>query len=142
MNFIRLTIFVIILSLIEVLFVPIPLVFIWLLLWLQFKSEKEAFILAFIAGFLFDIFFIRTLGTTSLIFTSILFVMILYKRKFDPHNSVFLGIATFASTLVISLSASGVFDILLNAVYTIMTVILSRLIFPTYTQYESWSRVS
>lgn len=52
-------------------------------------QEKEALVFAFIAGVLFDLLSLNTLGITSLVLVFCVFLVILYQRKFTSKNLLF-----------------------------------------------------
>lgn len=134
--------FLFILALLELLFVPVPLAFLLLLLWSQFAHEEEALILAFMLGFLFDIALLRPFGTTSTLFMALLFVALLYKRKFQTTNAFFLTLLTFVSVLVIEYTYQRTVMVFFGLIVSIITVVVARVLFPEKLRYESWYRVS
>lgn len=142
MSFFSKVIFVFILGYIELFLYPLPSAFIVLLLWSQFGSEKEALILAFLTGLLFDVVLLRTIGTTSLLFTTAIFIATLYKRKFQRENFFFLAVLSFGMLGFIEFTYRGSFSFFPLAAYTVLTLILARVLFVTVIPYEPWNRVS
>lgn len=130
------------LALFELWLFPLPLCFIFLFLWQLLYSKEEAMVLAFFAGFVFDLLLLRTLGTTSILFITLLFLIFLYKRKFQTDNVLFVVASTFVSFLILEFTYRGVIDVAAALFYTVITLILVRLLFKPKTAYESWYRVS
>lgn len=142
MRFTRNIIFIFVLACIEFFFVPLPFAFIGLFLWQQFVSENEAFILAFITGFLFDIVDIRVFGTTSLLLTIMLFVSSLYKRKYTTSNLFFLAIVTFIDVFILEYMYAKQISIF-PSIASMLILVITVLLFSKSTKhYESWYRFS
>jgi hypothetical protein len=95
-----LILFFIIALIVEVLFVPLPLVLICLLFWLFIRRDASVFPLAFFAGLVLDMFAIRTLGLTSLFFLLFVFLMLLYQRKYEIRSYQFVAVASFLGSVI------------------------------------------
>ena len=130
--------FLLFLALSEVLLVPFPFALMFLVIWQQLYSESDALVYACIAGIFLDIFFIRTLGTTSLIFMILLFTLTLYKRKYSSENILFVACSMFLSVLFIEYLFTRTIAPLTALVSGAITVILTTLIAKSRSKYESW----
>lgn len=137
MKVVSLVVFIGLLSFVEIFFVPMPLVFIALLLWILFISQWQALFLSFLAGLLFDILLLQPIGTSSIVFLILLFLMILYKKKFQSNNIVFLFAATFLSVLAIKYIYIGVLTLSLPVTAGLVTMFLYRLFFVKESSYET-----
>ena len=142
MRFVRILCFFVIIALLEIMLVPLPFTFIALFLWQQLYSKEEALVLAFLCGFLFDIFFLQTLGTTSMLFMTLLFAIVLYKRKYQAHNIIFVGVAVFLSILVLEFFLRRSIVLLPSIISVAIAIILARAFSTSGKQYESWYRIS
>ncbi|GEM_PF-3806153 len=142
MNVLRNFILLVALAVAEIFLVPLPFVFMALFLWVSFISEYEGLIFAFTAGFLFDLFFLKAFGTTSISFLLILFILILYKRKVRMNNIVFLTFGSFASLFTVEYIWRGGVSFAPPILGTIIILFLVRLLFKEEVQYESWYRLS
>lgn len=58
------------------------------------------FFAGFLLGLLFDLFFVRSLGLTGLILTFIVFLVLLYERKFETQTLTFVFVLTFLGSLI------------------------------------------
>lgn len=134
--------FLLVLALLELWFFPLPFAFVALFLWGQLYSEEQAMLLAFLLGFIFDVLIIRSLGTTSLTLVTILFITMLYKRKYASHNLIFLGVAMFLSTLALTFILYKRIAIGESIASTIITIFFVRIFSTRSSQYESWYRIS
>lgn len=134
--------FFIMLTFAEALLIPFPLVFIALFLWAQFRSEEEAFFSVLLCGFLFDVLFLRTFGTTPLLFLILLWLTMLYKQKYSAHNIIFLGLAAFVSIGIIEYSYQSSMLWVHATLGMILTLFLAKVHFKMENSYEPWYRVS
>lgn len=142
MTFARFFGFILILALSELWFFPLPFCFVALFLWQQLYSQKQALIGAFLAGFLFDIFLIRPLGTTSFVFIVLLFLNTLYRRKYASTNILFLAASMFVSTFVLELFLYKNIAIAASITSTLITVLFAHIFSTKENRYESWHRIS
>lgn len=140
MRFARLVFFIIMLSLLELFFVPLPVVFITLFLFFHFYDEEHGLVLAFVVGFLFDILLLRPLGTTAMLFMILLFITSLYRRKYEATNIFFLGMMIFVSILVLEFTLTKTIAIQIGLFGMVVTMIIGRFFVPTTQKYESWYR--
>ncbi|MBI2036703.1 hypothetical protein HYT17_03675 [Candidatus Microgenomates bacterium] len=142
MNFLRNFLLLAFLALVEIFAVPLPLVFIALFLWVSFINQYEALILGFMIGFVFDLFFLKAFGSTSIFFLLVLFVLTLYKQKVRMGNIVFLTFGSFVSFFVIEYMLGGGVSFAVPLLSTIIILFTVRLLFKEEAQYESWYRLS
>lgn len=141
MYFVKVSLFLALLVFLEVLLIPLPLAFIALFIWLLFYDEGEALCLAFITGSLFDVLLLKTLGTTSLLFLVLLFVTVLYKKKYAPDNLIFLAIAAFVSVLILEFTLQHHVVLAPSLVSSMLVVFFAKRFFAR-SKYESWYRLS
>lgn len=78
----------------------IPLVLIVLLCLTILRRDGIVFPLALLAGILLDVLTIRTLGASSVFFTIMLFMILLYQRKYEINSYPFVAAAAFVGALV------------------------------------------
>ena len=126
---------------IEVQFVPIPLAFIALFMLLFFYDEEQALTLACIAGFFFDVLLVKPLGSTSLFLLVLLFVTVLYKKKYAHDNLFFLAFALIVNILILEFVLYGRIALTQSITSSVLVMVLARLFFAT-PKYESWYRIS
>lgn len=131
-----------ILAFFEVLFVGLPLVFMALFLWQQLKSEDEAFVFAFLVGFLLDILLLRPLGFSSALMLTLLFLPTLYKRKYQVNNVFFLGVTLFLTTVLLTFVASKTLEIGPSIISMLIVIVLLKLFSRGSQRYESGFRFS
>lgn len=58
------------------------------------------FFVAFLLGLFLDLFLLRPLGQTSLVFSIFILTVTLYERKFEAQTVIFVFFATFLGSLV------------------------------------------
>lgn len=73
----------------------LPLVFLVLLVLAVKERESWIFSAAFFAGIILDVFYLKTVGTTSIFFLSFLFLVLLYQRKFEIATYTFIAVSSF-----------------------------------------------
>lgn len=78
----------------------LPLVFLVLLVLAVKERESRIFFLAFFAGIILDVFYLKTVGTTSIFFLSFLFLLLLYQRKFEIATYPFLAVSSFLGSFI------------------------------------------
>jgi|SRR5216683_5219682 len=78
----------------------LPLVFICLLCLTIFMRNLFLFIFAFLVGIFLDVFALRAIGETSIFLLFIVFLMLLYQRKYEINSYPFVLIASFLGSLV------------------------------------------
>lgn len=71
-----------------------------LLLCYGIAKKENAFIIAFVAGLLLDIFTLRPLGETSLFLLLFLFLVFLYQRKYEINSYPFVIVSSFLGAYV------------------------------------------
>lgn len=62
-------------------------------------KKSWVFFAAFLLGLFLDLFLLRTLGQTSLIFVIFIFVIWLYERKFETQTMTFVFVSTFLGSI-------------------------------------------
>jgi len=133
MRTLTVTAFFVLVSFIELVLVPFPLTFIALFLWQQLYNNEEALVFAFLTGFIFDILLIRPLGITAICFMVILFITMLYKRKYHDRNAFFLGVIVFLSMLALDYMYAKNTHIFTSIFGALLTVILAKVFAPIDT---------
>ena len=73
----------------------LPLVFLCLLCFAIIIQDWRIFPLAFGAGILLDMFAVRPVGSASMFFLILFFLLLLYQRKYEITSMPFVGIAAF-----------------------------------------------
>jgi len=86
-------------ALFQATFLPLNLVLLTVLAWVTIRPARESLIIAFFAGILLDLAKGTPLGLSSLILLIASFLVILYRRRFDPLHPVFLPIFTLLSAV-------------------------------------------
>lgn len=76
-------------------FTTIPVVLDVLLVLYIFNRNSWIFFAAFICGLLLDFMLLKTVGITSLIFVSFLFLINLYEKKFEITTMQFIFFSSF-----------------------------------------------
>ena len=97
MNFSFKLLMVFFLAFIESMFFFLPLTVTFLVILVIFEEKERVFILSFMSGLFLDFLQVRMLGTTSLLFLTIILFVFLYKRKFIGRNPFFVSIFVFLS---------------------------------------------
>lgn len=77
----------------------IPLVLIVLLCFAVVFEKTWIFAVAFFMGLIMDLFWVRSLGMTSLFFITFIIVILLYEKKFEIKTKPFVFLSTFIGTL-------------------------------------------
>ena len=83
--------------------VPLPLVFICLLIYNIFKRRVDIFPLSFFAGFILDIVTVRQTGSSGLFFLLFFLMVSLYQRKYEISSYTFVMMSSFAGTYLYGL---------------------------------------
>ncbi len=78
----------------------LPLVLICLICMTIVLRDSFIFLLAFFAGILLDAFALRTLGGTSIFLLVIVFLILLYQRKYEIITYPFVLISSFVGALL------------------------------------------
>lgn len=73
----------------------VPLVFDAILVLYVLKREAWIFTLAFFAGLMLDVVYVRQFGQTSLFFLASLFLVFLYERKYEIKTKEFVFLFSF-----------------------------------------------
>lgn len=71
-------------------YINIPLTLAVLIFWTVINQKKEMYFFSFIAGVLLDFLTFGQLGVTSVLFTIIIFVILLYTSKFEIRTLGFV----------------------------------------------------
>lgn len=129
MSFFAKLIVILALGLIEGTTVPIPLAMLTLTILSIYSEKQSTFLLAILAGIFLDILQVRIVGTTSLVFLVIVFVIFLYKRKLATKNPVFIGIAVFLSTIFYSFLIYQEFILALSQALMLTLLVLVPVLF-------------
>lgn len=91
--------FLIFLILLESSILTIPVVLLFLLFYAVFARSETVFLIAFVSGIFLDMLLLRPLGLTSVFFLSVVFLVLLYERKFEIGTVYFVTILSFLSSL-------------------------------------------
>lgn len=127
-KFITMIIFLLILLAISILLegtlLTLPLTLVCLICLTIFKRDTSVFAIAFIAGIFLDIFHVQPIGGTSIFFVCALFLILLYKKKYEIYSIPFVMLSTlFGSFLYLTIfKDSGA--VLLSFVSAVVAVIL------------------
>jgi len=92
--------FLIIALILEITLTTIPFVFLILLCLLVLLKENWLFILAFVFGLLLDLLSFKTLGSSSIFLTVILFLVLLYQSKFEIATNAFVFFASLFGSFI------------------------------------------
>lgn len=80
--------------------ITIPVVLGLLVVLQTIYQDSWIFAAAFLTGILLDMFLLRTVGTTSIIFIAFLFILSLYEKKYEVKTSTFILTVTFLGSLI------------------------------------------
>ncbi len=115
----------------------IPLVFLVLLAFFVLERKEWIFALAFLAGIFLDILSFRIVGSTSIFFLILLFLVFLYERKFETATNYFIFAASLAGSIlflaVFSYSGAIIIEGLVSSV-------IGVLIFMVFSKFENPAR--
>ncbi|OGH10270.1 MAG: hypothetical protein A2152_01680 [Candidatus Levybacteria bacterium RBG_16_35_6] len=111
--------------LIEATFTTVPIVLLLLISFLVLEKKSWVFSAAFFSGLALDILSLRFLGSTSLYFIIVLFIINLYERRFETANIYFVLFASFIG----SFFYLTVFDIRFAFPQALFSAFLGSLIF-------------
>lgn len=98
------------LALLQGAFLPLNLVLLAVLILAVIKPRNQSLIISFLAGFCLDLAKGTPLGISSLVLLAIVYLMILYRRKFDPFHPVFLTVFVFLSSNLYAKLVSNFFN--------------------------------
>jgi hypothetical protein len=131
-------IFLIILLIIAILLegtlLAIPLSLVCLICFTIFRRDTSVFPLAFFAGLFIDIFRVQPIGGTSLFYVCFLFLILLYKKKYEIYSIPFVMLSTLFGTFlylmifqngnafILALVSAGIAVILFAAISVVTAV--------------------
>ncbi len=78
----------------------LPLVLLTLLLFRIASKSNNGFLVAFLSGIILDVFLVRPIGQTSVLFLIVLFLIGMYEKKFEVNSLPFIMIAAFITSFV------------------------------------------
>jgi rod shape-determining protein MreD len=105
-----------------------PFMLLILLCLMVVYQEDWIFLLAFIFGLLFDLVLFKPLGMSSVFYLSILFLILLYQRKFEIATGYFVAIASFLSSMIYLL-VFGYNNVLLQSILaSVFSIIVFKII--------------
>jgi len=130
---------VFLLAVLQASFLKLNLVLLLVLLWATFRSDQEGLMIAFFSGLLLDLASGTPLGLSSLIFVLSSFLIILYRRRFDPSHFAFLPIFTFFSLILFDALIKGRLY-WLNIFTVVLLAVLSRFLFTPFFEELGRSR--
>ena len=64
------------------------------------SRNRGVFIAAFLGGLFIDLFFVRTLGVTSVFLVTFTFMIFLYQRRFEIRTAPFVFLACFIGSIL------------------------------------------
>ena len=111
--------------LIEATFTTIPLALLLLINFLILEKKSWVFAASFFSGLALDILSLRYLGSTSLYFVIVLFIINLYERKFETSNIYFVLFTSFVG----SFFYLTVFEVRLALSQAVLSAFLGSIIF-------------
>jgi hypothetical protein len=135
--FIFLTILLILSIMLEGTITMLPLTFVCLLCFTIFRRDASVLPLAFFAGLFIDIFRVQQIGETSLFYICYLFLILLYKKKYEIYSIPFVMLSTFfgaffylllfqnPNALILSLVSAGI-AVVLFAGISLVTAVKGR----------------
>jgi rod shape-determining protein MreD len=105
-----------------------PLVLIVLLCLTIFKRDGIVFPVAFFAGIVLDILTVQTLGINGLLFTIMIFMILLYQRKYEINSYPFVATAAFLGSLgfLLAFGRGNFFDVVVNVFIALTLFALVR----------------
>ncbi len=122
-------IFFLILSiLLEATVTTLPLSLVVLLFSGIVSRRSEIFIIAFFGGLLLDILTLRTLGLSSLYFITVVFVSLIYERKFETDTPLFILVFSFVSSFIYMILI-GATDAIINSIIVSCFAAISFIVF-------------
>ena len=78
--------------------VSLPLVLLVLISFTVIYRNYPVFILAFIFGIILDVLTFKTVGMSSLFFTIVIFLILIYEKKFEIKTNYFIILASFLAS--------------------------------------------
>lgn len=102
----------------------LPLVLICLISFTVMKRDTSVFLPAFIAGLLLDIFHVQQAGTSSIFYICFLFLILLYKKKYEIYSTPFVLMATFFGAFLFLLLTKAESILLQSVISAILAVLL------------------
>src|SRR5262245_56606332 len=91
--------FLIVSLILELSITTIPLILIFLNCFMVIYKRFDIALFVFIFVLFFDILIFNEIGISALFFTTFLFLVLLYQRKFEINRFSFVGISTFLASL-------------------------------------------
>lgn len=122
-------------ALVEATSLALPLTLLLIVLMAIQRDDQLPLVFGFLAGVMVDFFSVGTIGQTSLIFLLIVTAIMVYKRKFQSGNILFVFFAIFLS-LIFFLAITNQFS---------FNQVLSKILLPTMVAlliYEIWTKLS
>src|SRR3989344_3834439 len=110
----------------------IPVIVSMILCFTVVSKSSKIFILAILGGLLIDIFFLRTLGSTSLFLVIFTFMIFLYQRRFEIQTYAFVFMGTFLGS-IIYLKIFGYDQILLQS---LVSSLLALFLFRVFNRFS------
>lgn len=97
-------------SILQVFLGEVSLVLLLVLVWAFIAERKQAIIVAFMAGVFVDLAQFQCLGVSSLFFLIVVFLVFLYKDRFNPLVLLFLPLSCFFASLFYDFLLRGYLD--------------------------------
>jgi cell shape-determining protein MreD len=118
-------IFLILAILFESSVTSIPVILATVLAYAVVRKSYYIFLVAFIAGIIFDLLVLRQIGQTSLFLTCLLTVIFLYQRKFEINSIYFVVFVSSISAYIYT----KIFVIQNSIIHSLATIVISSVLF-------------
>lgn len=122
-------IFILLSVLLEGIVTTLPLTIVGLICFTVMRRDTSVFLPAFLAGLAIDIFRVEHVGMTSIFYIIFLFLILLYKKKYEIYSSPFILMATFFGTfffLLIFKSEGIMIQSIVNAILAVVLFTILR----------------
>ncbi len=115
----------------------IPIIVTLILNFAVVSKSQLVFSIAFLAGLVIDIFYLRILGSTSIFLVIFTFLIYMYQRKFEIQTIPFVAIASFVGSLVY-LKVFGNSQVLIqSSISSVLAVLLFKFVMPNLFRHLS-----
>ena len=120
--------------LLETTVTTIPFIFVFLFLLLVITRQGFVFLLAFFSGIFIDVLSLRPVGETSAYLLCFLFLVLLYRRKYEIYSFPFVVISSFAGSSLYLLFFGGDTILLQGLICAVLSFVLFTIITITHRQ--------
>jgi len=108
-------------------FITLPLVLDILLVSFVLNRGSWVFLASFMSGILLDIISLRLIGTTSIVFIVLLFILTLYEKKFEVKTVYFVFFSSFIGSLIFLIVFKHDYVLQQGAISSIFAILLFKL---------------